>query len=88
MSSIFRHWKNRLRCSSKRYHNQSRSSVFTENDFKTVHITMDKLLNENQTLKERFDKLEERVIYYFYFFRSIFFSSSVNDGLLMNKFIY
>jgi hypothetical protein len=49
---------------------------------------MDKLLNENQTLKERFDKLEERVIYYFYFFRSIFFSSSVNDGLLMNKFIY
>ncbi|CAF3603354.1 unnamed protein product [Rotaria sp. Silwood1] len=60
MSSIFRRWKNRLRCSSKRYIHQSRSSVFSDNEFKTVNITMDKLLNENRILKERFDKLEER----------------------------
>jgi hypothetical protein len=28
---------------------------------------MDKLLHENHLLKERFDKLEERVISYYYF---------------------
>ncbi|CAF2565785.1 unnamed protein product [Rotaria sp. Silwood2] len=60
MSSIFRRWKNRLHCSSKRYIHRSRSSIFVDNEFKTVNITMDKLLNENRILKERFDKLEER----------------------------
>jgi hypothetical protein len=35
---------------------------------------MDKLLDENRLLKERFDKLEERVIdyYYYYFYVFIF----------------
>jgi len=33
---------------------------------------MEKLLNENHTLKERFDKLEERVIYYYYYFCVMF----------------
>jgi hypothetical protein len=33
---------------------------------------MDKLVNENRILKERFDKLEERVIdYYYYFFFNV-----------------
>ena len=37
---------------------------------------MDKLLNENRTLKERFDKLEERVIYYccYYYYYVCFLS--------------
>ncbi|CAF0821490.1 unnamed protein product [Rotaria sordida] len=60
MSSIFRRWKNRLRCSSKRYIHHSRSSILADNEFKTVNITMDKLLNENRILRERFDTLEER----------------------------
>ena len=29
-----------------------------------MNMTIDKLLNENRILKERFDKLEERVIDY------------------------
>jgi hypothetical protein len=55
---------------------------------------MDKLLHENHLLHERFDKLEERVIYLYlkkniYIYIVVFsFVLSVNNGLLMNKFIY
>jgi len=40
MSSIFRHWKNRLRCSSKRYISQSRSSIFNDNEVETENIIL------------------------------------------------
>ncbi|CAF0914411.1 unnamed protein product [Adineta steineri] len=60
MSSIFRRWKNRLRCSNKRHMPHSRSSIINDPELKTVNVTMDKLVNENRILKERFDKLDER----------------------------
>ncbi|CAF0878583.1 unnamed protein product [Adineta ricciae] len=60
MSTIFRRWKNRLRCSGKRSIQHSRSSIFADTDLKTVTITMDRLANENHLLKERFDKLDEK----------------------------
>jgi hypothetical protein len=81
MSSIFRRWKNRLRCSNKRQIQQSRSTLFIDNEFKTVNVTMDKLLYENRILKEQFDKLEERVIdfYYYFFFPMFSFKVSTMD---------
>ncbi|UJR31908.1 hypothetical protein I4U23_019382 [Adineta vaga] len=60
MSSIFRRWKNRLRCSNKRQIQHSRSSIFNDNEVKVMTVTIDRLTNENRILKERFDKLDEK----------------------------
>lgn len=44
-------------------HPACHSLVFFQ--LKTMTMTMDRLANENRLLKERFDKLDEKVIYFY-----------------------
>ncbi|CAF1261920.1 unnamed protein product [Adineta steineri] len=58
MSSTFRHWKDRLQCSTKR--NICQSHLLIDDEFKNLRHTTDLLLNDNNLLKARIDKLDER----------------------------
>lgn len=40
MGSLFRRWKNRLRCSSKRYMHRSGSSILVDNDVKEILLNL------------------------------------------------